>query len=99
MRNIMCTCARSWTWSLCMARRTLGNADLLCSLLEAPGVSTLRNFSTAFINGIVGTAIKEDNVSKADMQVIAFNLERKPTMALSGIYSIGKTMSWATSQK
>ena len=58
----------------------------------------LRNFSTAFINGIVGTAIKEDNVSKADMQVIAFNLERKPTMALSGIYSIGKTISWATSQ-
>ncbi len=41
----------------------------------------LRNFSSSFIDGITGTALKKDNVKKhqlSDMHSKAVNLERKP---------------------
>ena len=60
--------------------------------------SGLRNFSLAFVKGIVGSALKKDNVSKhgkSDMHSKAINLEQKPSMTLSQIYCtapIGKAM-------
>ena len=61
----------------------------------------LRNFSLAFVQGVVGTALKKDNVSKhskTDMHAKAYNLERRPAMTLCQIYRstpIGKALSSA----
>ena len=62
-------------------------------------------YSSSFVQGIVGTALKKDNVSKhsnSDMHGKACNLERRPTMTLSQIYRstpIGRAVSSASSEE
>ena len=45
-------------------------------------LQALRNFSSSFIDGVSGTALKKDNVKKhqrSDMHAKAVSIERKPT--------------------
>ena len=72
--------------------------NFLCSLHEE-NLHGMCNFSSAFIQGIIGSALKKDNVTKhgmSDMHYRAASLERKSTMMLSQIYHstpLGKAMS------
>lgn len=65
----------------------------------------LRNYSVSFVQGILGTALKKDNVSKhsnSDMHRKACDLERRPAITLSQIYSttpIGRAMASASSEE
>ena len=65
----------------------------------------LRNYSPSFIKGIVGTSLKKDNAkkhSKSNIHCKACDMERRPLMTLSAIYSstpLGKAITGATSQE
>ena len=48
----------------------------------------IRNYSPAFIDGIVGSALKKDNVAKhqkTDMHSKAVNMELQPTRTINSI--------------
>ena len=53
-------------------------------------LKAIRNYSPAFIDGIVGSALKTDNVAKhkkSDMHSKAVNMELQPTRTISSILS------------
>ena len=68
-------------------------------------LSAVRNFSSSFIDGIRGSALKKDNVvkhTKSDMHVKAMDMERKPARTISDILRttpLGKAVASASAEE
>ena len=79
---------------------------IICKMCreKASSLRGLRNYSTAFVDGISGSALKKDNVAKhsrSDMHTKAVNLGRNVTMTLQDIYRstpLGKAIAGANAE-
>ena len=61
--------------------------DFFCELCHKhrDRLRAIRNFSSAFIDGVTGSALKKDNVAKhkkSDMHSKAVNMERMPAKTI-----------------
>ena len=77
---------------------------IICALCDkhVDRLKAIRNYSPAFIDGIVGSALKKDNVAKykkSDMHGKAVNMERQPTRMINSILKstpLGKAFASAS---
>ena len=77
---------------------------IFCALCDkhVDHLKAIRNYCPAFIDGIVGSALKKDSVAKhkkSDMHGEAVNMERQPTRTINSILKstpLGKAFASAT---
>lgn len=85
-----------------------GKVNLIyCAMCRkhADRLKAVRNFSPGFIDGVTGTSLKKDNVSKhstSNMHTKAMDMEQRPSQTLSGIMKttpLGKAFASASSEE